>query len=151
MDVQAKNVFNTICEMLDGLHINYSKREDDLAITCRVRGEDIPMPFMVRVSAEKELVSFLSVIPFDVDEDMQETICIALNMINHCLVDGCFVLYDGKISFKSAVSYHGMMAGKKLFEDMIMTSLAIVDAYNDKFVKIVLEHMSVHDIKKYLD
>lgn len=151
MDEQAKNVFNTICEMMDDIDFQYDKHEEDLVITSGARGDDIPMPFMVRVSGDKRLVSFLSVIPVDIDEQMQENLAIALNMVNMCLTDGCFVYVDGRISFKSAVTYSGMMVGKKLFEQWIMTSLSIIDEYNDKLEKIVSEHMSVDDIKKYLD
>ena len=45
----AQNVYQTICEMLDEKGIKYTKHEDDLVVSCTVRGEDIPMGIVIFV------------------------------------------------------------------------------------------------------
>lgn len=150
MDEQAKNVFNTICEMLDDLGFKYDKQEEDLVIHSGAKGDDLVMPFMMRVAYDRKLVAFMSVIPIEVDDSVKENVAIALSMINCNLIDGCFVYFDGKISYKCDATYNGMMVGKKFFEKFMLTSLTIIDEYNDKLEKIAKEHMSVDDIVKYL-
>lgn len=150
MDERAKQVFDIVCEMLDDVHFHYDKQDKDLIITSFAKGDTLPIPFMMRVAPQKELVSFHSVLPFDVDDNMQEDICIALNMINCNLSGGCFACFDGKISYKSAAIYRGMTVGKKLFEEWMMTSLAIINEYNGKLEKAVSEHMPLDDMRKHL-
>lgn len=150
MDEQAKKVFDTICEMLNDIDFQYDKHEDEMVITSGAKGDDIAMPFMVRVSGDRQLVSFVSMIPIEIDKSVEQNLCIALSIINLGLVDGCFVYAEGKISFKSAVTYRGMMVGKKMFEFWLLSLLTIIDEYNDKLNKIVSEHMSVDDIRKIL-
>ena len=59
----AKSVYNSLCEMLDEKNVRYDKHQDDLIISFITGGDDIPMQFLVKVDAERQLIRVLSPIP----------------------------------------------------------------------------------------
>lgn len=152
MQDQSKQIFNSLCEVMQDMDFSYDKKEEESIILSGAQGEDLPMPFMVRVSDEKQIVSFVSVIPVDVSEKMLKNVIIALNEMNMYLLDGCFA-YDTSQShaiFRSALSYKDALIGKGALKQMIMLSLSAVETYNDKIQKIVEKEMSVQEIIKYI-
>lgn len=152
MENQTLQVYNSLCEAMHDMEFSFDKKEEELIILSGAQGEDLPMPFMVRVSDEKQIVSFVSVIPIEVGEKMKKNVIIALNEINMYLLDGCFA-YDtsqAHILFRSALTYKDALIGKGALKQMIMLSLSAVEAYNDKLQKIVEHEMSVQELIEYL-
>jgi len=136
--MMGQTVFNTICKMFDDQGYHYEKHEDDLVITCQVRGEDLPMDILFAVRDDRQIVQLLSPMPFTVPEDKRIDIALAITVINDRLVDGSFDfnMANGKISFRQTASYIESILGKELFEYMLMVSAATIDEYNDKFLMI---------------
>ena len=73
----ARNVFNTLCGMLDEMDFHYEIHEDDLVVTFGMQGEDIPMQFVINVDADRDLVRLLSLLPFTFEEDKRIDAAIA--------------------------------------------------------------------------
>lgn len=63
MQGQSKQIFNSLCEVMQDIDFSYDKKEDELVILSGAQGKDLPMSFMLRVSDERQIVSFVSVIP----------------------------------------------------------------------------------------
>ncbi len=152
MENKSKQIFNSLCEVMKDIEFSYDKKEDEGVILSGVKGKDMPMPFMMRVSDEKQIVSFVSVIPVDVNEKMLKNIIIALNEINTYLLDGCFAYdtFQSRIIFRSALTYRDAVIGKEALKQMIMLSLAAVDGRNGELQKIVENEMSVQEIIKFI-
>lgn len=114
----AQNVYQTICEMLDEKGIKYTKHEDDLVVSCTVRGEDIPMDIVIFVHEKQQIVRLLSPMPFDIPEDKRIDMAIAVNIANYGIIDGSFDydLSDGDLRFRMTTSYRESILGKELFE-----------------------------------
>ena len=141
----AQNVYNTICEMLDEKGINYTKHEDDLVISCTVRGYDIPMDVLFFVNADRQVVRLLSPMPFEIPEDKRFDVGIAVNVANYGLLSGSFDydISDGELRFRMTTGYRESILGKDLFEQMIMVSALTTDEYNDKFMMLAKGVMSL--------
>lgn len=109
---KAKEVFDSLCEMLDGKDGHYEKHEDDLVVTFIVGGEDIPMRFIMNVDAKRELVRLISPIPVIFDDDKRVEGAIATCQANYRLADGSFD-YDfreGKYSISGSRRYSGLFS-----------------------------------------
>lgn len=142
---KAKEVFNTLVKMLDTRDWKYEKHEDKLLIKSGVKGDDLPVEFIVVVNPRNEVVQFISAMPFNMPEDKRVDGAIAVCAANYGLVDGSFDydLRDGKILFRLTSSYRESTLSEDLFEYMIMCAASTVDQYNDKFFMIAKGMMTV--------
>lgn len=137
-DRKIKNaliVYDTLCKMLDENGYRYDKHPEDMVITFGVKGEDIPMHFVLNIDANRELIRLMSLIPVVFDEDKRLDGAIATCQVNYRLADGSFD-YDynsGKILFRMTSSYVDSLISKELFAYMIAVACYTVDEYNDKF------------------
>lgn len=135
---QGQKVYETICAMFDDLGYHYQKHEEQLAITCTVHGEDIPMEMIIIVRADRRIVSLSSPMPFKVPEDKRIDMALAVHVANYGMVDGSFDynISNGEITFRLTACYIESILSKDLFEYMLMVSASTVDSYNDKFLML---------------
>ena len=135
---KAKETYSVLCRMLDSREWHYDKIEEDLVIKSGVKGDDFPIDFIMRVNPRNEIVSFLSWMPFKVDESKRVDMALAVCAANYGLADGSFDfdLSDGTILFRLTSSYRGSILSEDLFEYMLMIAAATVDKYNDKFFMV---------------
>ena len=134
----GENVYATICKMFDNLGYHYERHDDDLVISCTVKGEDIPMDILFIVRAERQLIQLLSPMPFTVPEDKRMDMAIAITVASNNLIDGSFDfdLNSGRIVFRLTSSYMESILGEELFTYMLMVSARTIDEYNDKFLML---------------
>lgn len=143
----AKSVYNSLCEMLDEKNVRYDKHQDDLIISFITGGDDIPMQFLVKVDAERQLIRVLSPIPVTFGEEKRVEGAIATCHATYVLADGSFD-YDfqtGKVLFRLTSSYMDSLISKNLFEYMIIIAIHTVDKYNDKFFMLAKGQMSIEE------
>ena len=135
---KAKETYDVLCRMMDNQRWHYEKEEEELIVKSGVKGNDFPIEFIIRVNPRNQLVSFLSRLPFNVEEDKRIDVALAICAVNYWLADGSFDydLTDGSIIFRLTSSYKESTLGEALFEYMVMVSAATVDNYNDKFFMI---------------
>lgn len=142
---KAQEVYATIIRMLDNMEWKYEKHEDDLLIKSGVKGDDLPIEFIMVVRPKNQVVQFISSLPFNMPEDKRVDGAIAVCVANYGLVDGSFDydLRDGEIRFRLTCSYRESSLSEELFNYMIMVSASTVDNYNDKFFMIAKGMMTV--------
>ncbi|MBQ8762724.1 MAG: YbjN domain-containing protein [Clostridia bacterium] len=135
---KAKETYEVLCKMLDNKKWHYDKIEDDLVIKSGVKGDDLPIDFIMRVNPRNEIVSFFSWMPYKVDESKRIDLALAVCTANYGLADGSFDynLSDGTILFRLTSSYKESTLSEELFEYMLMVAASTVDIYNDKFFMI---------------
>mgnify|MGYP004498038665 CR=1 FL=1 len=138
-------VYATICKMFDNLGYHYERHDDDLVVSCTVKGEDIPMDILFIVRSERQLVQLLSPMPFTVPEDKRMEMAIAVTAASNNLVDGSFDfdLSNGRIVFRQTSSYMESILGEELFTYMLMVSARTIDDYNDKFLMLAKGMMTL--------
>jgi hypothetical protein len=150
--IKAEAVFDTLIDMLDTRDWKYEKHEEKLLIKSCIKGDDIPIEFIVVVNPKNEVVQFISSLPFKMPEDKRVEGALAVCAANYTLLDGSFDydIRDGKIIFRMTSSYRGSIFSenvifitKDLFEYMIMVAASTIDKYNDKFLMIAKGRMTV--------
>ena len=149
---QAKATYDTLCEMLKERDWHYESDEDNFTIMCGARGEDLPMEIRIQVDPERLIVTLLSQMPFSVPEDKRVEMALAVSAINFSLVDGSFDynFVDGTMLFRMTSSYRESLVGKDMFEYMLYVSCKTIDDYNDKFLMIIKEKMTLEDLVKFI-
>lgn len=146
----AHSVYNTLCEMLDAKTLRYEKHPEDLVVTFVVKGDDMPMQFIVKVDEERELVRVMSPIPVTFEGDRCVDAAIATCQVNYRMADGSFDFdfRKGRILFRVTSSYADSLISKELLEYMIGLACYMVDEYNDKFLMLSKGMISVDEFLK---
>lgn len=141
----GENVYETICNMFDNMGYHYERHDEDLVISCTVRGDDFPMDILFIVRSERQLVQLISPMPFIVPEDKRIDMAVASAVVNDRLIDGSFdySLKQGKIVFRLTSSYIESILGEELFSYMLMVSASTIDEYNDKFFMLAKGMMTL--------
>lgn len=147
---KACEVYQTLCNMLDNIGWNYERVDDKLMIRSGIKGDDLPIEFLVMVKPRNEVVQFLSALPFNMAEDKRVEGAMAICAANYGLVDGSFDydLSDGQIVFRLTSSYRQSLLSEALFEYMIMVSASTIDKYNDRFFML---SKGMIDLGKFLE
>ena len=132
---KAVEVYDTLCSMLDNINWKYEKVEEKLMIKSGVKGDDLPIDFLVIVKPNNEVVQFISSLPFNMPEDKRVEGALAICAANYGMVNGSFDydLSDGQILFRLTTSYRESLLSEALFEYMVMVSASTIDKYNDRF------------------
>ncbi len=149
---QAKAVYATLCSALDQRNWRYDGQEEKLQVFFGVRGDDIPMDFLIRVDAERQLIRLHSLMPYKMPEGKRIDGAIATSIINYRLADGSFQidLSDGSIVFKMVAIYRDCKITEELFHYLIGCSCAMVDEFNDALQGVSDGSLSMEDfIRKY--
>lgn len=149
---QAKSVYDSICKMLDEEGWRYNGNAEELVINTGAVGEDLPIDLTIRVDPKKTLVSVWSKMPFNVPKGKLVEMAIAISMVNYGFVDGNFDynFIDGSIYFRLTSSFKESLIGKETFKYMVMLSCAMVDKFNDKFLMIIKDKMTLDELEKFI-
>jgi hypothetical protein len=135
---EAKKIYATMVKALRDKNWKFEEKEEELTIISIYQGEDIPMAFKINVDSDREVIRFISPMPFHIDEDKRVDAALAVSVANYGLVNGSFDydLNDGEIRFRLTTSYVDCEVGPKFFFDMMATALSTTDEYNDKFLML---------------
>ena len=75
-----------------------------------------------------------------------------MSLANYGMVDGCFD-YDylnGVIIFRLTSSYRESLIGKDMLGYMLMCSCHTIDDYNDKFLSVAKNSMTIDEIVEFI-
>ena len=141
----ADNVYATICQMFDDMDFNYERHDEDLVISCTVRGDDFPMEILFFVYADREIVQLLSPMPYHINEDKRADAAIAVAVANYGLINGSFDydMSDGEIRFRATQAFMDSILGKEVFRYMLAAASNSIDKYNDRFFMLNKGMMTV--------
>ena len=144
---KARLVYNNLINMLNTRNWKYERHDDDLIIKSGIKGEDLPINFILLVKPQNQVVQFISSLPFNIPEDKRVEAAIAVCVANYGLIDGSFDydVNDGEIRFRLTSSYRDSYLGADLFEYMIMCAASTVDDYNDRFFMLSKGMISIED------
>ena len=147
---KARSVYYDLIAMLDTRNWKYERHDDDLIIKSGIKGEDLPINFILLVKPQNQVVQFISSLPFNIPEDKRVEAAIAVSVANYGLIDGSFDydVNDGEIRFRLTSSYRDSYLGADLFEYMILCAASTVDDYNDRFFMLAKGMITVEDFIK---
>jgi hypothetical protein len=136
--------------MLEKRDWKFEEYKDDLIIKSAIKGEDLPIEFLLLVKPKNQVVQFISTLPFNMPEDKRVEGAIAVSVANYGLVDGSFDydISDGEIRYRLTSSYRESILSDDLFEYMIMCAASTVDDYNDRFFMLA---KGMIDVEKFVE
>ncbi|MCD7785551.1 MAG: YbjN domain-containing protein [Oscillospiraceae bacterium] len=135
---KANEVYKLLCQTLEKNNWKYKKDEEKLSIECGAQGDDLPVEFIVKVDAERQLVLLTSHLPFVIQEDKRVDMAMVISVINNLLVDGCFdySVTNGHIFFRMTNSFIESTVSESVFMYMLLCSFKTIDDYNDKLLMV---------------
>lgn len=147
---KARQTYETLCRSMDNHDWKYEKHEDNLAISCSARGDDLPVELTVTVDADRQVVMVLSRLPMNIPEDKRIDIAIAVSVANNNMVHGCFDfnLASGRLYFRMSNSFIDSRLGEDVFFYLVLCACRTVDEYNDRFLML---SKGMIDLKKFIE
>lgn len=135
---QALKTYEVLCKALDARDWHYNRHDEDLVITCGVKGDDLPMDMIIMVREKQQVVSLISVLPFKIGEEQRIDGALAVCAANYGLINGSFDydLTDGEVRFRLVTSFRNTELDEDVFDYMIMVSANTIDEYNDRFLML---------------
>ncbi len=148
---QAQSVYETICKTLQTRNWKFERHDEDMVITCGACGEDLPMDIIISVNPNAQVVSLYSPMPFKIAEEKRVDAALAVCFVNDGLVNGTFDydITEGKIRFRIVTSFRESILGEELFNYMVLVAASTVDVYNDKFLMISKDMLSVQQFVEW--
>lgn len=137
-NARARKVYDTMVRALKAKEWKFDEHPEDLTITSGYSGEDIPIHFIVKLDAEREVLQFVSQLPFKMSEEKRVDGAIAVCVANYGMVNGSFDydINDGEIRFRLTTSTCGCEIGEEFFMNMFAIALLTIDRYNDRFLML---------------
>ena len=136
---RAQSVYKSMCDGLQEAKINFAKVEADLLVKFSFSGDDLSMPCIMYIDAERELIRLYSTVPMTIKASKREEVAIAASLVNYQLADGCFEFdyQTGELKFRIAASYTDSLISNEVFRYLVFVSIGTIDIHNDRFFKLV--------------
>ena len=138
MDIQerAEQVYQLFKQHLDSKSFHYDGHDNERIISLTAQGEDFPMPVIIRVIAERQVIQIISPIPGAFPEEKRVDAAVAVATINNRLMNGCFDLdmSDGAVRFRLCQSFFGIEISEEVIIYLLTILFATVDEFNDSLL-----------------
>ena len=146
----GNEVYELIKKHLDDHNFHYEPHDDDLVITLTVHGDDLPQPTIIRVLADRDVISVMSPIPSHIPEDKRVDGAIAVSVANYGMINGSFDydMTDGEIRFRVAQGYRGVEVSDELIRYILGIAFFTTDKYNDRFFML---NKGVITLEKFIE
>lgn len=150
-NIKANAIFEDICGTLSAMGRTFLRKTDkDYAVDFNVPSNDIPIRIIISLDVENERIKLESCLPINILPEKHFDIALAVNEVNCIIVNGSFDFdcIDGSLFFKMANSYKNSELNTELYKYMIETARETVDLYNDKFLKVARNLISLREFLK---
>lgn len=153
MSGNGQKNYKILCDYFDKREFHYKKFEEDLVITATFGGDDLPMEMVISINEDPNIISMTSQMPFTVKEDRRVDMAIAVVAANFGRSNGDFDLNlnDGKIFFKNSNFLLNSDLSEDLLDIMFAISLHTIDEYNDKFLALATDMITVKDYMEWIN
>lgn len=134
----AKEIYKALCAHLDDIGLKYTRHDDDLVIVLTMHGDDLPIEMLLRVDADRQVLSLLSPLRPKMPEDKRIEAAVAVSVATYGMVFGSFDydISDGEIRFRAVIPFRDGGITKDQVEYLVMVSAGTIDRYNDKFLML---------------
>lgn len=146
----AKRVYEDMCQAMDKQEWHYDRHDEDLVVTIKMQGEDLPVGLILRVNAAAQVVSVFSVLPVTVPDEKLVDMALAVCIANDGMINGSFDLDMNKkqIVWRLCTTYQGSLLGSEAYCYMVGVSTGTVDKYNERFLMLAKDMI---DLKKFVE
>ena len=148
---EALALYKTLCQTLDNMRWHYTKEEDQFVVRATAIGNDLSMDLFMKIDAERQVMYLKSPMPFIVPAPLRDKLATAVVMANFTMLNGSFEydLSDGYLAFKMVVPYMESIVSERVCHYMIMVSCQMTDKFNDKFMALVDNTMTLAEFAAF--
>lgn len=148
---EAKVVYSTLCSTLDNMKWNYNREEDKLIVRTSAVGDDLSMKLYIKVDADRSVMYLKSGMPFSVPKEKIDDMMQAVIVANWAMLNGSFEMdrSDGYTAFKVVIPFMESLISEKVCKYMIDMSCRMIDIFNDKFLAVVENRMTLAEFEEF--
>lgn len=148
---EANVVYLTLCSTLDNMKWNYKKDDENLIVRTSAVGDDLTMKLYIKVDAQRSVMYLKSGMPFSVPKEKIDDMMKAVIIANWAMLNGSFEMdrADGYTAFKVVIPFMESMLSEKVCKYMIQMSCDMIDKFNDKFLAVVENRMTVDELEEF--
>ena len=120
---------DALCAALDERGWDYDKDKDNFSVGFLADGADMPLSVSVKINPELMTLTAFIVLPFETPEDMDESLAVALALINCGIIHGNFD-YDKagrRLLFRASTSYRDSTLDKDVYFYLIAAAFSTAD------------------------
>ena len=146
--LMGKKTFETIKMVLAENEFKFNVDEEKLVIETGVTGEDLPMRMFIFVEPEAERVQIRIPMQFSCPKEKMVECAMLTCYASNRLALGQYNLdiLNGDIAYVNIIYYAGSLIAPEQYFNMIIGSFKAADIYNDKYMMIINNMMSVGDV-----
>ena len=113
--------------------LKYTPHDEDQVITLTAQGDDFPIPVIIRVIGEREVLRISSPLPGEFPEDKRIDAAVAIATINEHLLNGAFIIdmSDGSVVYRVCQSFHDNDISEEQIRYLMSVVFTTTDEYND--------------------
>ena len=148
---RADRVYQQIKSHLDARNFTYSPRDEERIIVLTAQGDSLPMPVLIRVHGDRQIVHLISTIPGGgFPEDRRADAAVAIALINDRLMNGAFTLDpdEGRIVFRVCQSFHDNILTEEQIHYLFSILFTTVNEYNVSLHKLESGAMTLEQFVK---
>lgn len=148
---EAKIMYKTLCSTLDNMKWKYNKEEENLIVRTSAVGDDLEMKLYIKVDATRSVMYLKSSMPVTVPQNKIDDMMKAVIIANWAMLNGSFEMdrADGYTAFKVVIPFMESIISEKVCHYMIRMSCDMIDKFNDKFVALVENRMTVDEFESF--
>lgn len=141
----AGKMMDSICSMLEGDELKFRRDDERLVVFLEFTGDDFPMQIVFKIFPHEQLVIVYSPLTFTIPESGRAEVILAMNEINHRLIDGVWVLDSetGEAQYRITNSYYESILGKECLKKMMKTALSVNNDIADKIFMLGKGNMTL--------
>lgn len=149
----AKAHFKLLAKAFDSKGWRYKTDEDNLTMTTSFRGDDLSMPIIIKIDAERDIIRLHSVLETKFGEDKRAMGSVATSLINWRVVNGCFDydMSDGQVVFRIVQSYRNCTLSEDVIIYLVNCLVGTVDDYNDVLTKMARGEADFNDLQRRIN
>ena len=149
----AKAHFKLLAKAFDSKVWRYKTDEDNLTMTTSFRGDDLSMPIIIKIDAERDIIRLHSVLETKFGEDKRAMGSVATSLINWRVVNGCFDydMSDGQVVFRIVQSYRNCTLSEDVIIYLVNCLVGTVDDYNDVLTKMARGEADFNDLQRRIN
>lgn len=141
----ATKMMDSICSMLEGDDLKFRRDDERLVVHLEFSGNDFPLQIIFKVFPKDQLVIIYSPLTFTIPESGRVEVILAMNEVNHRLIDGVWVLDSdtGEAQYRITNSYYDSILGKECLKGLMKTALSVNNDIADKFFMLGKGNMTL--------
>ena len=150
---ESWEIYENLCRTYSEKGLKFERHDENMVITFTMRGDDIPMEFVVQVIAGNRLVRLYSPLPVNVEESKTVEMVVATVYVNSKILNGAFDynMKEHRLSFNILNAFHNSNLDDEVFVYMLSVAVSTVNKFNDLFFLLSKGMITIEQFMEEVD